>query len=343
MQVKRRLVALALALTMVFAACSTSKVVAKVNGEDITQEEFDKEFEMNKKLYVMQYGEEFLQMPGPTGRMMETEIKDQVLNLMIMYRLMNADLKANNIELTADDEKAAIESAKSQVGDEAKFKEFLETTKLTEDEFNQFTIQNTKYQKHMEMYAEKYGITDDVAKAEYEKDKNKYDILTASHILVETEDEAKAVVERLNAGESFEEVAKEVSKDEGSKVEGGSLGQFTYQTMVQEFSDAAFALEIDKISDPVQSQFGWHVIKVTDRQGDAATFAEQIKKSMIDEGHTDYLNELETKGKVERLVTFEDPATEAPKETEAPASEAQPQTETPTSETPDTTESDATE
>jgi len=83
----------------------------------------------------------------------------------------------------------------------------------------------------------------------------------ARHILIETEDEAKAVAEELKKGADFAELAKKKSKDPGAS-DGGDLGFFTKDQMVPEFSNVAFALEPGKISDPVKSQFGWHIIKV---------------------------------------------------------------------------------
>src|SRR5665213_2862818 len=83
----------------------------------------------------------------------------------------------------------------------------------------------------------------------------------ARHILVETEDEAKAVEEELKKGADFAELAKKKSKDPGAS-DGGDLGFFTKDQMVPEFSAVAFSLEPGKISDPVKSQFGWHIIKV---------------------------------------------------------------------------------
>ena len=87
----------------------------------------------------------------------------------------------------------------------------------------------------------------------------------ARHILVETEDEAKAVAEELKKGADFAELAKKKSKDPGAS-DGGDLGFFTKDQMVPEFSAVAFALEPGKISDPVKSQFGWHVIKVEEKR-----------------------------------------------------------------------------
>src|SRR5882762_6858603 len=98
----------------------------------------------------------------------------------------------------------------------------------------------------------------------------------ARHILVETEDEAKAVAEELKKGADFAERAKKKSKDPGAS-DGGDLGFFTKDQMVPEFSTVAFALEPGKISDPVKSQFGWHIIKVEEKRSRKAPEFEQVK------------------------------------------------------------------
>lgn len=88
----------------------------------------------------------------------------------------------------------------------------------------------------------------------------------ARHILVEAEEEARAVLARLDAGESFEDLASELSQDPGSARRGGDLGYFTQGRMVAPFAEAAFALEPGEVSEPVETQFGWHVIKLEDRR-----------------------------------------------------------------------------
>ena len=87
----------------------------------------------------------------------------------------------------------------------------------------------------------------------------------ARHILVETEDEAKAILAELKKGADFAELAKEKSKDPGA-AEGGDLGYFTKDQMVPEFAEVAFKLEKGQMSDPVKTQFGWHIIKVEDKR-----------------------------------------------------------------------------
>ena len=101
----------------------------------------------------------------------------------------------------------------------------------------------------------------------------------ARHILVATEAEAKEVQERLKKGEDFATVAKEKSKDANS--EGGDLGFFTRGTMLKPFEDAAFALEVGQISDPVQTQFGWHIIKVEEKRDQPLPSFDQVKEAIM--------------------------------------------------------------
>ena len=88
----------------------------------------------------------------------------------------------------------------------------------------------------------------------------------ARHILVTTEDDAKAIKAQLDAGADFATLAKEKSIEPGAAQSGGDLGYFTQDKMVKAFADAAFKLQVNQISDPVQTQFGWHIIEVLDRR-----------------------------------------------------------------------------
>jgi peptidyl-prolyl cis-trans isomerase C len=98
----------------------------------------------------------------------------------------------------------------------------------------------------------------------------------ARHILVPTEDEAKAILAQLKAGADFATLAKEKSKDPGG-ADGGDLGYFTKQQMVPEFAAVAFKLDKGQISDPVKTQFGWHIIKVEDKRVKPTPTFEQVK------------------------------------------------------------------
>lgn len=137
----------------------------------------------------------------------------------------------------------------------------------------------------------------------------------ARHILVETEDEAKAVKAELDKGADFAELAKKKSKDPGS-ADGGDLGFFTKEQMVPEFSTVAFALEPGKISDPVKSQFGWHIIKVEEKRSRKAPDFEQVKPQIEQyvtrKAQADYVSKLRAEAKVERM---DQPAADAKSDT----------------------------
>ena len=126
----------------------------------------------------------------------------------------------------------------------------------------------------------------------------------ARHILVESEDEAKAIAEELKKGADFAELAKKKSKDPGAS-DGGDLGFFTKDQMVPEFSKVAFELEPGKISDPVKSQFGWHIIKVEEKRNRQAPSFDQVKPQIeqyvVRKAQADYVTKLREAAKVERL------------------------------------------
>lgn len=101
----------------------------------------------------------------------------------------------------------------------------------------------------------------------------------ARHILVASEAEAKEIKARLEKGEDFAALAKEKSKD--TNAEGGDLGFFTRGQMLKPFEEAAFALDVGKISDPVQTQFGWHIIKVEEKRDQKLPAFDEVKEAII--------------------------------------------------------------
>jgi peptidyl-prolyl cis-trans isomerase C len=136
----------------------------------------------------------------------------------------------------------------------------------------------------------------------------------ARHILVETEDEAKAVVAELKKGADFAELAKAKSKDPGA-ADGGDLGYFTKDQMVPEFSEVAFKLDKGALSDPVKSQFGWHVIKVEDkRQRQPPEFdkvKDQLEQYVVRRSQVELITKLRNEGKIERIGAPAAPAAPA--------------------------------
>jgi peptidyl-prolyl cis-trans isomerase C len=135
----------------------------------------------------------------------------------------------------------------------------------------------------------------------------------ARHILVPTEDEAKAIEAQLKKGADFAALAKEKSKDPGA-AEGGDLGWFTKDQMVPEFAEVAFKLDKGQISDPVKTQFGWHIIKVEDkRTKPTPTFDEvkgQLENYVAHRAQADLVQKIRSAANIERLDKPPAPATD---------------------------------
>src|SRR5262245_24054668 len=126
----------------------------------------------------------------------------------------------------------------------------------------------------------------------------------ARHILVQDEDEAKAILEQLKKGADFATLAKEKSKDPGA-AEGGDLGYFTKDQMVPEFADVAFKMYPGQLSNPVKTQFGWHVIKLEDKRTkqppEFEKVKDQIEAYLARKAQTEFIAKLRQNAKVERL------------------------------------------
>lgn len=234
--------------------------------------------------------------------------------------------KADGIEITEGDIQIALQDMQDQLGQtpEAQRRDMAITylidlklgvkaakdAKITEDEGVKRRVSmltdRLLFDEYLETAAKKV-VTDDAMKALYSdtvKNLKPEPEIRARHILVETEDQAKAAVKRLKAGEDFAKLATELSKDPGSGQQGGDLGFFTKERMVPEFANAAFALEIGKVSDPVKSQFGYHIIKVEEkREKPIPTFDEvkdQISEFMLNKSRQDILKALRAAAKIER-------------------------------------------
>jgi peptidyl-prolyl cis-trans isomerase C len=165
----------------------------------------------------------------------------------------------------------------------------------------------------------KAALTDDAMHKVYDnaiKSMGDEQEVRARHILIRApandekaskaaEDKIKAVIVRLKAGEDFAKVAAEVTEDPSGKTNGGDLGYFTKEQMVPEFADVAFSLDKGKISDPVKTQFGWHVIQVEDKRTKPAPKFEEVKsqieKYVVQKAQTDMVIGLRKEAKIERF------------------------------------------
>jgi peptidyl-prolyl cis-trans isomerase C len=153
----------------------------------------------------------------------------------------------------------------------------------------------------------KAAITDEALQQTYNdavKSASRQEEVRARHILVESEDEAKAILEQIKAGGDFATLAKEKSKDPGS-ADGGDLGYFTKDQMVPQFAEVAFKMYPGQLSNPVKTEFGWHIIKVEDKRTkqppEFEKVKDQIESFLARKAQTEYVARLRQSAKIERL------------------------------------------
>ncbi|MDB5651160.1 MAG: peptidylprolyl isomerase [Hyphomicrobiales bacterium] len=269
---------LAFALGLGLAGGAEAKVLAKVNGVEITDEDV--------KVALDDIGAGLpQQVQGPER---EAYVLDYLIDLKIVARKAEAEKMGDGADfarrMAYQRDKALMEGLLSKVAKDATTDAALKS------------------------------VYDDAAKAQKPETE-----VQARHILVPTEEEAQAALKRVKAGEDFAKVADEVSKDPGSQ--GGELGWFTRDRMVPEFADAAFKLDKGQISDPVKSQFGWHVIQVEDKREksfpDFDTVKEQVSHYVVQKAQTEQIVKLREGAKIEKTEAA--PVVPAPGDAAGPA------------------------
>lgn len=184
---------------------------------------------------------------------MKESVGKQALQVLIIEKVL-----ASEYEVTDKEIEAQFKKEKEQMGET--FEQYLVEQGQTEESYKKYIRLNLLQEKAL---TEDVKVSDEEVKAQYDTMKTE---LNARHVLVADEETAKEVKAKLDAGDDFAEVAKEYSTEEAAQESGGELGWFTSDKMVPEFSEAAYALELNTISEPVQSDFGFHIIEVTEKR-----------------------------------------------------------------------------
>lgn len=180
-------------------------------------------------------------------------VGDQTLQLLIIEKVLEDKYDVTDKEIDAEYKKTEEELGEA-------FEPTLAQEGHTPESFKKFLRLNLLQEKAL---TEGVEVTDEEVQERIDQMNTE---VNARHVLVEDEETALEVKEKLDGGADFAEIAKEYSADPGSKEEGGELGWFGYGSMVPEFQEAAFTLESNKISEPVQSSHGFHIIEVTDKR-----------------------------------------------------------------------------
>lgn len=278
------------------------EVVATVNGKDITRTQLQDIFNAAVQSSGMKVADlsAAQQLGGYT----------QLLNDLIDRQLLLG--AASKEEVSDEDVQDEIKKFKSQFPDEAIFDAQMKQAGMTPEKLQNDVREELKIRRWMESQIKAPEVSDADAKSFYESNIKEFEqpeTVKASHILFmvdadapadvvkQKEEAAKQAAARAQAGEDFTTLAKELSEEPGAKESGGDLGFFPKDRMVPEFANAAFAQNLNDISAPVKTQFGWHVIKVTDKKA-----AGTVPFNEVDDQITSYLKTMRQREAVQKVM-----------------------------------------
>lgn len=292
------------------------EMVAMVNGVAIARLDFDREvLSMRNRLA----------MHGGMDAQRESELQKTVLEKMIGGELLYQASKKKGVKVEAAAVDAELANLKKRFADDKEFKEAIGRAKVTEAELKNQMRRNLAIQGLIEQnFASKATVTPEEAKTFYEKNKEGFtqpEQVQASHILIEVKPDAakaekdaarkkiEAIQKKVKAGEDFAKLAEENSQCPSS-TRGGDLGYFSRGQMVPAFETAAFGLKPGAVSEIVETEFGYHLIKLVDKK-EASTVPfeaareqinQRLKAGKVQEALGAYVVELEKGAKIERLL-----------------------------------------
>ncbi len=271
---------------LTFKASNGGDAAATVNSVPIKLTDFAKYANQIRTSYANSGSD-------PSSADGQQELKQQysdLLESLIIQELVRQSAKAQNITVGDDEVKTQIDQITQRQGGPDGLAKALAAQGLTQEDLTALIKDR--------LLANKIGdsITKDVPKTGEQ--------IHARHILVKTEDEAKKVEDRLAKGEAFDAVAKDVSIDPSGKTNGGDLGWFGRGQMVPEFEQAAFALPVNKVSDPVKSQFGYHIIQVTEKDANRALSQDDLDRAK-EQKIGEWIDQQKKAAKIEKYLSLD--------------------------------------
>jgi peptidyl-prolyl cis-trans isomerase C len=243
----------------------------------------------------------------------------------VLARVNGVDIKESDLALAEEDVGADMQSASPEAKRDHLISYLADIILVTQAADRKKVSENPDFKRRLaflrnkllmgfELQEEaKAAVTEDALHQTYDdavKSAAGQEEVRARHILVENQDEAKAILDQLKGGSDFAALAKEKSKDPGA-ADGGDLGYFTKDQMVPEFAEVAFKMYPGQLSNPVKTQFGWHIIKVEDKRTkqppEFDKVKDQIDTFLTRKAQTEFIAKLRQSAKIERLDKSAEP------------------------------------
>lgn len=299
------------------APSSPLTVAARVNGVDITNAEVDRA----KKIILSRNQMAHASMNDEMSKKVDEAALNQIIAKELLYQA-GKKLEMKDLDKQVQDR---VAENKARFASQDAYDKALKEMDMSEKEVETFTREDLVIGNLIETtIAPKAKVTDEEAKKFYDENKDKFhreEAVRASHILVgadqnatpadkkKAKEKAEALLKQLKGGADFAELAKKESSCPSS-AQGGDLGFFGKGQMVPEFEKAAFGLKPGEVSDVVETQFGYHIIKLSEKKDAETVPFEEAKERIVQfltqqkvqQGVSDYVEELRKKGKVEVLA-----------------------------------------
>ncbi len=314
---KKVILALGLVLLLFVVGCNSQKqsspTIAEVNGDKITQSDFDQRYAMVKTSYEAQQGVKF---DEEKDQELIKNLKESTYENLVLQKLIYQDAKKQGVKVDNEETDKTLDKFKqsqNQAGADG-YKVFLEQNKITEKDLRLEIEMSQLYQKLMDKVSGNTRMSEADVKKYYDDNQDKFRQpggMQIYHILVDSEQKAGEVMDKLKQGGDFAALAKEYSIDPGSKDNGGDVGLVNETTnFVPEFKTVALALPAGQLNpQPVKSQFGYHIIKAGEKKAATLLPYEQIKirlKQQLEEDQKDksfntYLENLKSNAAITDL------------------------------------------
>jgi peptidyl-prolyl cis-trans isomerase C len=290
-------------------------VVARVNGQDITKADFERALRSIEQ-----------RAGGPVPEQRRAEIYRGLLEQLVRLQLLKQEAAARKVTVPDADVDKRLAEIQQQFPSEDVFKQMLATQKITLEKFRADQRQDLVVAKMLaDALKDKVAATPEQIADFYKNNPDRFkqgERVRASHILITvpqgadgiTKDKARETAEgllkKVKAGGDFAALAKENSQDPGSAVQGGDLGYFQPGQMVGPFDEVAFKLPPGAVSDLVETQFGFHIIKVVDKQAGRTVPLEEVRPQLTQflenqnrqRESAAFVSALRAKGKIEILI-----------------------------------------
>ena len=322
---KRKIISISASLMLILSltGCSGTKnndSVATVNDSSIGVSKYIQALKLNKSAIESMYGTSIWDSEVEKGKKYSDFFKDTVLEQMINTEVIYQQAKKDKLLPSEEEVNKQFKGFQKEVKDDKIYKQNMKKLGITDEDIKKEQEIGIAIKNYKDNFFKNAEISNEEMKKYYDDNKNEFykDEVKASHILIKTIDEnnnelsdkkkeeakkkAEDILKKIKSGEEFAKLAKEYSED-GTASQGGDLGFFTKGEMVPEFEKAAWELKPGEVSDLVKTQYGYHIIKVTDKVDKQLSFDEvkdTIKDMLLNEKFNKNIEDLVKEAKITR-------------------------------------------